>query len=556
MKQLDEIMMMQRIEALSKAYTAVPSHTNTSMEKDVEAFFQSWFESVPYFRMHTEKRGFHRIPGDYLERSVPWALVKGSGTKTVVLIHHSDTADILDFGTFSSIAYDMDAATEGIKTVILQGNLEVSEDRRRDALSGEWIYGRGLCDMKGGGAVEMALMEHYSAQPDFEGNLLLIAVPDEENLSAGMRGAIPLLSELKVRFGLDYTLLINTEPHDRETPDRATLYQGSVGKIMPVVYCKGKAAHVSQVFNGLNPNMLMAEIVRRTEMNPAYMESNGQESTLPPVWLYLKDRKQGYDVSLPLATAGYLSILTFEKSPMEYMDMLKSECNEAFKVVIESLNRCYDAYVRNSGSAYEPLPLEPKVFQFDELISLAQKRNGEQFAEKYRQKQLELKTGLAEGCMDMAEASIQLIELGLEHAGITEPAVVIALSPPYYPSVNNDLQTAGLMGVLEEYGKQQWNQEYAVKDYFFGISDISYAIYNFDSETMARTRDNMPLWGDLYSIPLDAIQELSIPAINIGPWGKDFHKITERVYREDLYYRTPALVDQAIRWAVKGKCCR
>ena len=28
--------------------------------------------------------------------------------------------------------------------------------------------------------------------------------------------------------------------------------------------------------------------------------------------------------------------------------------------------------------------------------------------------------------------------------------------------------------------------------------------------------------------------------INIGPWGKDFHKLTERVYKEDLYERTPA----------------
>ncbi len=553
MELFDEVTMMRRIEALSREYTAIPSHTNTTMEKDVEAFFKNWFESVPYFREHKENRGFHQVPGDYLDRSVPWALVKGTGSKTVVLIHHSDTADILDFGPFSTMAYDMDAATEGIKRAILQGNLEVTEDRRRDALSGEWIFGRGLCDMKGGGAVEMALMEHYAAQPDFEGNLLLIGVPDEENLSAGMRGAIPLLRELKVRFALEYVLLINTEPHDRENPEKATLYQGSVGKIMPVVYCKGKAAHVSQVFNGLNPNLLMAEIVRRTEMNPAYMESRGQESTLPPVWLYLKDRKQGYDVSLPLATAGYLSILSFERSPMDYMDMLKTECHEAFKSVIEAMNRCYEGYVKNSGASCEPLPLEPKVFLFNELMSLAQERNEKLFEDRYRQKQRALKTQFSEGGIDMAEASIQLIELALEHAGITEPTVVIALSPPYYPSVNNDLRGAGLIGVLEDFGREQWNQGYSVKDYFFGISDISYALYNFDSETMTRTRDNMPLWGDMYSIPLDAIRELSIPAINIGPWGKDFHKITERVYREDLYYRTPALVDCAIRWAVKGK---
>ena len=32
----------------------------------------------------------------------------------------------------------------------------------------------------------------------------------------------------------------------------------------------------------------------------------------------------------------------------------------------------------------------------------------------------------------------------------------------------------------------------------------------------------------------------------IGPWGKDFHKPTERVYKEDLYMRTPKILGVAI----------
>ena len=34
--------------------------------------------------------------------------------------------------------------------------------------------------------------------------------------------------------------------------------------------------------------------------------------------------------------------------------------------------------------------------------------------------------------------------------------------------------------------------------------------------------------------------------INIGPWGKDFHKLTERVLMENLYDRTPHILDHAI----------
>ncbi len=546
----NEKALKQRIEALSKAFVAIPSHTNTSMEKNVEAFFQDWFASVPYFRKHPELRGIYPVTGDHLERSVPWALVKGSGMQTVVLIHHSDTADILDFGNLEGVAYDVDGATEKIKEAILSGLLDVSEERRSDALSGEWLYGRGLCDMKAGGAIEMALLEHYAEQPDFVGNVLMVSLPDEENLSAGMRGAIPLLKDLKTRFNLDYRLLINTEPHDRVNSNVATLYQGSVGKLMPLVYCKGKAAHVGQAFNGFNPNLLLAEIVRRTEMNPAYMESAGGESTTPPIWLYMKDRKQVYDVSFPLAAVGYLSLLTFERSPEAYLELLKNSCHEAFVSAIQSINDCYKVYTAGKGGGQE-LTTKPQVMLFSELYGLAQDRSGELYTESWRTRIEELKGQFAENRIDMAEASIQLIELALEHAGMTEPVVVIALSPPYYPSVYNDLEAAGLIGTLREFGKQKWNQEYALCDYFFGISDLSYALYGFDDGTMACTRENMPLWGDMYSIPLDEIKALSIPAVNIGPWGKDFHKITERVFREDLYYRTPALVDCAIRWAVE-----
>ena len=40
--------------------------------------------------------------------------------------------------------------------------------------------------------------------------------------------------------------------------------------------------------------------------------------------------------------------------------------------------------------------------------------------------------------------------------------------------------------------------------------------------------------------------------VNIGPWGKDFHKLTERVYKEDLYERTPEILDFAVRETLRG----
>lgn len=37
-----------------------------------------------------------------------------------------------------------------------------------------------------------------------------------------------------------------------------------------------------------------------------------------------------------------------------------------------------------------------------------------------------------------------------------------------------------------------------------------------------------------------------MPVLNVGPWGKDLHKYTERVNRDDLFYRTPKLIDLVV----------
>ena len=142
---------------------------------------------------------------------------------------------------------------------------------KEDLFSDKWIFGRGVSDMKGGGSIQLSLIEEYSKDSNFKGNIVLISVPDEENLSAGMRGAALHLKSLKDKYDLEYKLMLNSEPHERGDDLRPTLYDGSIGKIMPVVYVRGKLAHVGQVYSGLNPINLLSEIIRRTELNPNFI---------------------------------------------------------------------------------------------------------------------------------------------------------------------------------------------------------------------------------------------------------------------------------------------
>jgi arginine utilization protein RocB len=68
-----------------------------------------------------------------------------------------------------------------------------------------------------------------------------------------------------------------------------------------------------------------------------------------------------------------------------------------------------------------------------------------------------------------------------------------------------------------------------------------------DQEDIDYISNNMLMWNDIYYIPLEIIKELSMPVINVGPFGRDLHKYTERVLKEDLFYKTPQLIDLVVR---------
>lgn len=75
--------------------------------------------------------------------------------------------------------------------------LPLCSEVRRDLNRGQWLSGRGTGDMKGGAAIQFALLAEYAAQLDFKGNILLLSVPDEESLSVGMRGSLSLLVDYR-----------------------------------------------------------------------------------------------------------------------------------------------------------------------------------------------------------------------------------------------------------------------------------------------------------------------------------------------------------------------
>ena len=541
--------MQERIMKYMQDYIKVVTDTGTEKESNSTGFFAQWFKEQPYFQEHPNHWGLYPIEGDSLKRQVPWGLLRGTGQDTIVLIHHSDTVDTDDYGKWAHLATDPEALMDHYRSQ----EVKLDQDSLNDLESGEWYFGRGVCDMKGGAAIHMALLESYCQETDFHGNLVIIAVPDEENLSAGMRGAVPLLQRLKEKHQLNYVLMLNVEPHERSQQAVGMMYQGAVGKLMPVVYVKGKLAHVGQVYRGLNPINLLSEIIRKTEVSTDFIESVGNTTTMPPTWLYAKDQKHVYDVSLPIAAAGYMNLLTLDRSPGDIFEQLRKICEEAFHQIILEVNNSYHQYLKISDQELPPLEWKPKVRLYGEVASEAKRDSGEAYQKAIDEVMIAVKKGIAANEMTLIDGAYRLIETTLDYVNDPSPVVVIALAPPYYPNVHNGMipekaaKVNEAVEAVRNFAHQEWHQSYEVKDYFTGICDLSYAMFQADDENIAYIEENMLMWKGLYYIPLEMIRSLSIPVLNLGPWGKDFHKNTERVYLPDLLERTPKMVDVLIR---------
>lgn len=537
---------MNNLKYLVLEYIKVETHTNTELENNVLEFFKKWFNSVDYFKDNPSHYGFYEIQNDRLKRSVPWALLKGKGNKTVVLIHHHDTVDIEDYGINKKYAYN----PQKLEEIFKSKTVKLDSSTKEDLESGEWLFGRGVADMKGGGAIQLHTFEEYSKQNDFKGNIVLLSVADEENLSAGARSSISLLKELKLKYDLDYQVMIDCEPHDRIEKDKFTIYSGSIGKLMPMFMVKGKLSHVGEVYKGLNPVSVLTRIASKTEMSYEFVEKVGNTVTPPPVWLNLRDCKEVYDVSLPLYAAGYLSVLTFKQSPSVVLEKLKKISLEAFEEVIADLQDSFKRYKELMGNEYEAIDIEPRVCFYHEIYQELSKKYPIEFVKDMEQFERQLLLSVEANEIDKFTANNKMMEKMLEYYGANNPIVVIGLAAPYYPSVHNTMIDSGIYDVVEkvkEKSKRELNLEIYNKDFYTSISDLSYAMFTMSDKNIDYIENNIIFWDKDYSIPLKTIKELSMPVLNIGPYGKNLHKFSERVNKLDLLENTPKI----LKWTIE-----
>ncbi|PAV28400.1 amino acid degradation protein [Virgibacillus profundi] len=467
-------------------------------------------------------------------RKVVTALYKSrESVETIVLISHFDTVGTEEFGNLESLAYQPEELTKAL----LDHKIELPLDARVDLESGDYLFGRGTMDMKMGLALHMSLIEKASIEK-WPINLLLVTVPDEEVDSAGMRAAIPKLAQMQVEHGLDYKLFLNSEPSFSQKPGdtKYYIYSGSIGKIMPAVLFYGKETHVGEPMSGLTANFMASFLTQQMEWNPFFREFDLGESTPLPVSLQQKDLKINYTTQTPYRVEALYNVFLMKRNATEIMNIFH-------QVATESANACNSAYMKIcEREGIEPIG-KVNVLHYEELEYYAKGRLGPEVVASLKDEVI------ANPSWDDREKSIRIADILMTNCQELGPTMILLFAPPYYPAVNASDNPAVIEAVdlVKKIGSEKFDLDVHQIHYFNGISDLSYVSYMDDKQEWDSYERNTPVWGETYSIPFADMQKLNAPVLNIGPFGKDAHKRTERLHMESAFHQVPVMLESLVR---------
>ncbi|MCM3003001.1 M20/M25/M40 family metallo-hydrolase [Priestia koreensis] len=515
---------------------SIPSVTGTKAEQEMGKTIYDDLGQLPYFQTYKEQLRLHPT-GD--GRYVVAALAKHSNKKkTVVLISHYDVVDVQDYGVWKDRAFSPEKLTD-----YFYNSKEVLPPQvKRDVETGNWLFGRGTMDMKCGLALHMSMIEQ-AANGAFDGNVLLLSVPDEEVNSAGMRSAVTLLLQWQKTYDLEFELMLNGEPMFARYPGDETnyVYTGSIGKIMPAFYCYGKETHVGEPFAGLNANLLVAKLTSELELNVDFCEVVEGQVSPAPTSLMQRDLKEEYSVQIPHRSVGLYNLTIFNRSIMTLNQMLLEAAERVASSVEEHYHKRAWKYGALSHSA--PRDVKVRVMTYEQLYEYAILHHGQEHVESLHAHLLQsLET------IDERERSIKLVDELAILCKELAPMIVLFYTPPYYPAIcstDHPLIQSLVKNVVTT-AKETYAIALEEQLYFGGISDLSYAGLQDELQEVEPLIANLPLWQKGYAIPFAEMAELQAPVFNVGPIGRDAHQWTERLELDYAFGPLKELIEQVI----------
>ncbi len=543
-----------RVREWALKLVALPSITNTRGETEFAMHLYNLLVTWPYFRAHPEDLLVEPTVDDLHERSNLFALVRGDGPATVVLSGHYDVVAVENYGRLLPWAFDPEALLPRLIGELDQSPSSESDRRAlHDLRTGNFLPGRGMLDMKSGLAAGIAALQRFAcAVGDRRGNLLFVATPDEEDSSHGMRSAALRLSKLAEERALSLEAAINLDASDdpSDGSEGQAIFLGTVGKLLPFVYLVGHETHAGSPFSGINPNLLAAEVTRRVECNNALADRSDGAPLAPPVCLKQVDLKTHYDVTTPAAAWCYYNVLTRHRTAAEVLETMVSLVRAALDGAVDYLReqaRLYGELSRRPGG----MPVwRPRVLTFAQLRDM-DFPEGNAAAEESL---CELTASLVEDAgLDLPAFSCRVVEALWARTGLTGPAAVVGFGSLHYPpgyvgsATPRQVRLRGASTRQAETVGRDLGVSIHLRSLFPGISDMSFLGGAISPEDAATVTSNTPAWGSRLRFDYAAVRALNLPTINVGPWGRDYHQRTERVFTPYSFAVVPELIWRIVR---------
>lgn len=539
------------ILSLTKELVRTESIVNTEGEQVLAEQLYNMIKAWPYFRHHPEQVICAPTVHDTSKRSNVLACVRGTKTespRTVILMGHFDTVGIDDFGSLKNKAFQPDKFMQALRNETLPPIVKEQLE------SGEWLFGRGVLDMKSGVASNLYLLRYYAEHPEeLAGNLVLIAECDEEDSSHGILSALRNLKEWREKYGFEYIAAINSDfvSSRSEGDETRYVYKGTVGKLLPSFFITGAETHVGACFEGLDPNFIASELTRQIAYNPELCDEAHGEIPAPPVSLKQMDLKPSYTVQTALAAYVYYNFLIYSWSPKDVLKKLKEQAKIAFDNALRLFAERYKAYCKRSGEPYKEIPWTSRVYTYEEMNDMLKNEWGDKYIHHMTAYKEQL---LSDTSLDSRMYAARVVEEAWKWMKDKSPAIIVFYSSLYSPRVEltdkteNERNLSAALARAIEYVQPYYPYPIRIRHFFPFISDMSFVALSDDEESIRYEAANNPAFGQKYTVDYKAIRELNVPVINVGPYGYDAHKKYERAEMKFSFEIVPNITNYIIRY--------
>lgn len=523
----------------------VKSITGTHEEIDMAQKVTEKLGQLDYFKQNLDMLQLH--PTEDGRFFVTALHKKENVKKTVILISHFDVVDVEDYGPLKEYAFSPKVLTELMK----QRKDEYDPRVQADLESGEWLFGRGTMDMKCGLTVHMSLIER-ACSGQFDGNLLLLTVPDEEVNSVGMRAAVPSLVKMAETYDLEYELVLNSEPIFSLYPgdENHYMYTGSIGKLLPGFLCYGQETHVGEPFSGLNATLMSAMVATEMELNTSFCEMAPSQESPPPTAQFQRDLKTDYSVQIPHRSVSLYNLLLMERSVEKTVDMLLERANMAARKIENFYDERAEQYARLHGKEAISQKASVNVYTFDQLRNYAISTFGKEHVQA-----LEGKVWMRKGELGDRELSIQLVDEYAILCNELGPMIILFFAPPFYPAVETSHHPIiqRLTREMPDYAERTHETSFTTLQYFNGISDLSYVGLKEELSGISAYTGNVPVWDITYTIPFKELKKFDVPVLNFGPVGRDAHQQTERLHVDYAFVKLKDMLEHLLYTVFKAE---